>query len=301
MRVRTLLLLGLATLLVAVPTALAGSSHRSSNSTNFPDSTGENPPAPDITSVDVSNDDAGLITFQVNISNRPAFTDDMLLLLFMDTDQNASTGDPDPSTPGADYAIQMVPGAADLFQWQASANNYLRAPSQASLTFSYTASGATIRISAADLGKTKVVKFSVLVISGITVSATGDPDFTNAHADAAPDPGHGFNTYQVLTKIVLSATAFTTAPKPAKAGRAFSVSMAVTENDTQGPITSGTVLCAASLAGKRIVATRHVVANGIATCVFKIPLTAKGRIIRGTIAVIVQGAQVSRPFSARIT
>jgi hypothetical protein len=299
MRVRTLLLLGLATLVVAVPTALGGSSHRASNSTSFPDSTGEDAAAPDITSVNVSNDDAGMITFQVLISNRPAFTDDMFLLIFMDTDQNASTGDPD--FLGADYAIQMVPGAADLFQWQTSANNYVRATSQASLTFSYAATGATLRISAADLGKTKAVKFAVLVISGLAVTATGDLDATNAHRDLAPDPGHGFNTYQVLTKLVLTVTAFTTSPKPAKAGRAFSVSMAVKENDTNGPVASGTVLCAASLAGKRIVASSHVVANGIATCVFKIPRTAKGRIIRGTIAVLVQGAQVSRPFSARIT
>ena len=54
----------------------------------------------------------------MNISNRPAFTDDMYLLIFMDTDQNAATGDPD--SLGADYVIQMVPGAADLFQWQSS-------------------------------------------------------------------------------------------------------------------------------------------------------------------------------------
>ena len=40
----------------------------------------------------------------------------MFLLIFMDTDQNAATGDPD--TFGADYVIQMIPGAAGLFQWQ---------------------------------------------------------------------------------------------------------------------------------------------------------------------------------------
>ena len=61
-------MLGLAALLVAVPAALAGSSHRVANSASFPDSTGEDANAPDITSVNVSNDDAGLITFQVNIS-----------------------------------------------------------------------------------------------------------------------------------------------------------------------------------------------------------------------------------------
>ena len=299
MRVRTLLLLGLAALLVAVPTALAGSGHRASNSTSFPDSAGEDASAPDITSVNVSNDDAGLITFQVAISNRPAFTADMFLLVFLDTDQNAATGDPD--TLGADYVIQMVAGAADLFQWQTSANDYVRAPSQASLTFAYAATGATLRISAAELGKTKALKFAVLAASGVAVSPTGELDFTNVHRDLAPDPGHGFNSYQVLTRIVLSVTAFTTSPKPARAGRSFTVSMAVKENDTNGPIATGSVLCAATLGGKRIVATRHIVVNGIANCVFSVPRTAKGKTIRGKITVVVQGVQASRAFAARVT
>ena len=141
----------------------------------------------------------------------------------------------------------------------------------------------------------------MLAASGVAVTSTGDLDFTNVHRDVAPDPGHGFNTYQVLTKIVLSVTAFTTSPKPAKAGRAFSVSMAVKENDTNGPVTSGTVLCAASLAGKRIVASSHVVANGIATCVFKIPRTAKGRTSAARSPCSSRARRRAAPFSARIT
>ena len=51
MRVRLLFAAALALLVVAVPAALAGSSHRAANSTTFPDSTGEDANAPDITSV----------------------------------------------------------------------------------------------------------------------------------------------------------------------------------------------------------------------------------------------------------
>lgn len=291
MGVRTLFLVALAALAVAVPVALAGSA---SNSTSYPDSTGEDAQAPDITSVQVSNDDAGMITFQVNVSNRPSFTNDMFLLIFVDSDQNASTGDP--STLGADYVIQMVPGAADLFQWQG--NDYVRAPSQTSLTFGYAPTGATLHISAADLGKTKGFKFGVLLASGVVVTSTGDLDFTNVHQDNAPDPGHGFFAYQVLTKLVLSVTTFQTAPKPAKAGRTFAVSMAVSENDTKGPVSSGAVTCPAMLAGKRITPSSHSLLNGIATCTFKIPAAAKGKAIRGSITVTSRGASVSRPFSA---
>jgi hypothetical protein len=39
----------------------------------------------------------------------------------------------------------------------------------------------------------------------------------------------------------------------------------------------------------------------VATCVYRIPRTAKGRSIRGTITLTVQGTQVTRPFSAKFT
>ena len=297
MRSRLAILLALAALLVGVPAALGGSSYAAANSQTFNDSVGEDANAPDITSIAVSNDDAGNITLQVNISNRPALTADMLMLLFLDTDNNSATGDPD--SLGADYAIQLEPGAIGLFQWNGS--DYATAPSQTSLTYAYAATGATIHVSAADLGRTKVLRFGAIAISGIVVDAAGNPDFTNVHADAAPDSGHGLYSYQVLTKLVLTVTAFTTSPKPPKAGRTFSVSLAATENDTKGPVRSGVVVCPATLAGKRAVAVTRVVANGIATCVWRIPKTAKGRIMRGSITLTLQGAHVTRPFIARFS
>jgi hypothetical protein len=297
MKHRPLIVLALAALLVAAPAALGGSSRAAANSQTFTDSVGEDPDAPDITTVGVSNDEAGNITFSINISNRPALTQDMFLLMFLDTDQKSTTGDPD--LLGADYAIQLVPGAVDLFQWNGS--DYVPAASQASLNFVYGTAGATIHVSAADLGKSKGFNFGIIAVSGVTFDAAGNANFDNIHRDAAPDPGHGFWSYQVLTKLVLTVTAFTTSPKPAKAGRTFSVSLAATENDTAGPVQAGTVACVASLAGKRAAAVSHVVANGVATCVWRIPKTAKGRLIRGTITLTVQGTKVTRPFSARFT
>ena len=293
-RIGVVLLLG--ALLVGVPAALGGSSRAVANSKTFPDSVNEDAQAPDIQSVGVSNDDAGNITFSINISNRPTLTPDMFLLVFLDTDSNANTGDVD--SLGAEYVIQLVAGAVDLFQWNGS--DYVPATSQASLTYVYGSAGATIHISAADLNRAKAFNFGVIAVSGVTFDAAGNANFDNIHRDAAPDPGHGFWSYQVLTKLVLTATAFTTSPKPAKAGRPFSVSLAATENDTGGPVQSGTVACAATLGGKRAVAVRHVVANGVASCVWRIPKTAKGQTIRGTITLTVQGTRVTRPFAARI-
>jgi hypothetical protein len=289
------LLAGLLTLLPA--TALGDASRGTANSQTFADSIGEDANAPDITSVVVSNDDSGLITFTINVSNRPAFTSDMYFLIFLDTDQNSSTGDP--KSLGADYAIDLEPGAVGLFQWNGTM--YAPAASQTSLVYAYATTGPTIKISASDLGKTKAFSFAVVAASGFTTDASGNPDFTNEHRDYAPDPGHGFFSYQVLTKLVLSVTAFTTAPRPAKAGRPFSASLAANENDTNGPVQAGTVTCGATIAGRRIAATSHALTNGVASCLWRLPKTAKKKTIRGTIALTVRGTVVSRSFSARIT
>src|SRR6476646_2591147 len=93
MKARLLLLLVLGVALAVMPAVAFGDSARHlKNSTTYPDSTGEDAAAPDITSVTVSNDDAGLITLQVNVSNRPTLTADMYFLILLATDKNQSTG-----------------------------------------------------------------------------------------------------------------------------------------------------------------------------------------------------------------
>ena len=221
----------------------------------------------------------------------------MLFLIFLDTDGNPSTGDPQGD--GADYAIQLVSGAVDLFQW--SNNDYVPAPSQSSLVYSYTAGGPMIKVSAADLGKAKALSFSVFAASGITVDSSGNPDFSNSAADFAPDAGHGTYSYKVLTKLTLSVVVFTTTPKPARAGKLFAAGLAVTESDTGGPVKSGTVTCAATVGGKQLAAAAHAVANGIALCAWRLPKTAKGKTIRGTVTLVVQGVKAAKSFSVKVT
>ena len=66
----------------------------------------------------------------------------------------------------------------------------------------------------------------------------------------------------MLTKLTLSVKAFTTGPKPAKAGKKFVASLAANENDTNGPVEAGTVACSATVGGKHLAATAHRVSNG---------------------------------------
>jgi hypothetical protein len=294
---RLVLLIALVAGLVALPSAaLAGSAHSASNSQSFPDSTGEDANAPDVTSIDVSNDDAGTITFKINISNRPALTQDMAIVIFLNTDQSAATGDP--TLAGADYVIQLTTAGVALFKWNGT--DFLFADSQTTLIYSYDTTGATIKISASELGKTKVLSFATVTSSGITTDTSGNPDYTNAHDDLAPDSGHGFFSYQVKTTLTLTPVSFTVSPKPARAGKPISASLAATESDTAGPVTAGKVACSATVAGKHITATSHLVANGIATCIWRIPKTAKQKTIRGTVTLTVQGVSVTKSFSAKI-
>jgi hypothetical protein len=289
----------LAAVALLAPAGALGRSDRSaSNSATFADSTGENANAPDITSIAVSNDDKGAITFQVNIANRPALTDDMAILMFLNTDNNPATGDP--TSFGADYLVQLTNGAVDLFPW--AGTDYGAGAAAPSLTYSYAATGATIHVNAADIGATKQFTFAAVAISGIAVDANGNADFTNAAGDSAPDAGHGAFSYQVKTTLKLSVVSFTSSPKPAKSGGPFSVGLAVNENDTSGPVASGTVTCSATIAGKHIPAThRGSVLNGIATCVWHLPKSVKGKTIRGTVTLTVKGTSVQRAFSAKIT
>jgi hypothetical protein len=274
----------------AVPSALGA------NAQTFLDSTGEAPNAPDITSVAVSNDDSGLITFKVNIANRPTLTQDMEIDLFLNADANASTGDPDAY--GADYVIVLVPGDVGLFKWNGT--DYRSVSSQSSLVYSYDTGGATIKVNASELGGTKSFGLLALAISGITTGVNGDSDYSKASVDLAPDAQHGAFTYQVLTTLHLKVTTFATVPSSPKAGGTLSASLAATESDTGSAFSGGTVACHATLGGKALPASAHSIANGVATCVWRVPKAAKGKRLSGTVTITVRGATATKSFSALV-
>ena len=291
----------IAGLALAPAIALGSPARTAANSTVYPDSVGEDALAPDITSTTVSNDDTGLITFHIAISNRPALTDDMLIAIILDSDHNPATGDTQGvlGLAGSDYLIQLAPGEVNLFKWNGTDYMFTSA---ASLVYSYDATGAVIRIKATDLGTPKTLGFAIIALSGIVVDpATGNSDLTNAHRDLSPDPGHGSFTYNVLIKVTLSVVAYTTSPKPVKSGKPFSVGLALNESDTNGPVTRARITCVARIAGKRVQVRSNRLLNGVAVCVWSVPKTAKGKRIQGSIAVVAQAVTVTRTFSLKVT
>lgn len=298
------LVLATALALVALPAvagaAPAGTAAPAANSTTYQDSTGEDPEAPDITTIVVSNDDAGMISFRVNIPNRPALGQDMLIDLFVDTDNNQATGSPDLA--GVDYVIELARGEASLFRWDGT--DFTRRfgdPPAVTLSFAYQA-GVTIRISAAELGNTKRLNFFVTVESGVVVDPeTGDLDFTNSRGDVAPGGGAGLYPYEVkITPPTLVVRRLNTTPTRPRAGQPFTMRMTTARSDTGAVLQNGRVTCIARAGKARLRSQVARVQGGAATCTWLIPAGAKGKTFRGTVTVVFEGLKATRTITRTI-
>jgi hypothetical protein len=297
------LVLAIALAVVAVPAAASGALSGSAapaavaaNSMDYQDSAGENPAAPDITTLTVSNTDAGLVSFRINVPNRATFSSDMLVALEIDTDNNANTGSPE----GTEYAIEIFQGDAALFRWDGT--NFTRRPGDppfTSLLFSYQG-GITIRMSTAELGNTKAFKFAAFVFSGIGVDpVTNALDFTNAVADAAPAVGAGLYAYQVRVTPATLVVRRTTVGK-ANAGKPFTVRMVAARSDTNAVVRNGRVTCVGRLGNARLKARVQNVVAGAATCTWNLPANAKGKRFRGSVSLVFEGLRASQSFSTRV-
>ena len=268
------------------------------NTVTYNDSTGENPAAPDITTVVASNTDAGVISFRINVPNRPALSQDMLIAMEVDTDNNPATGSPD----GTDYAIELVQGEVALFRWDGT--NFTRRPGDpaaTSLIFSYQG-GVTFTISAAELGNTKRLRFSAIVISGLAIDpTTGGLDFTNAVADAAPAIDAGLYPYEVkVGRATLVVKRFSTTPRNPVAGKPFALRLQAARSDTGAVIQGGRVTCVGRIGSSALRAKSGRFVGREAVCAFVIPAAAKGKTFRGTITIVFEGLRSTRSFSGRI-
>jgi hypothetical protein len=302
---RTGLVLAVAALVVALPTAAgalpsgtASSSVITANSQTYQDSTGENAQAPDITTLVVSNNDAGVISFRINVPNRPALGQDMLIALEVDTDNNAATGSPD----GTDYAIELTRGEIALFRWDGA--NFTRRvgdPPATSLVFSYQG-GVTITINSAELGNARRMRFNAIVVSGVAVDpTTGALDFTNAQVDFAPAAEAGLYPYEVtIARPTLVVRGIKATPAAPRAGRTFSLRLTAARSDTNAVIQNGRVACVGRVGTSRLRAQLARVQGGAAVCTWQIPAKAKGKSFRGSVAVVFEGLRASRSYSARI-
>jgi hypothetical protein len=173
--------IAVAACLLAAP--LAGASNNSA----FSDGAGDAPAsAPDVTSVQVANDDAGTVTFRISIPNRAQLEDPDFIAVLLDTDGKARTGC-SRGTFGAEYALDVLSrkfvfGRCDAGRW-----SFTKKP--ASFGGSFSDSTLTLRANRRDLGGAGGFTFR------IGAAAAGEHEATY---DFAPNIGTSAWTYKVV-------------------------------------------------------------------------------------------------------
>lgn len=275
MTARRLLLVLFSALVLAVAMSVAGAlaSPRGAADQSWTDPAGDaQGGAPDITAVNVSHDTAGTITITVT-----APLNDGGMLVFLDTNQNGTFND---STDKVIGAWGFGPGVAVAVLIK---SNPLMA------TVSATTTTVTFSFSKTEAGIATGFGFWVL-------SQSASQWLTDQRGDTIPD-GSGALTYSLSAPPPPPTT--TTAPPPAPApapaaafkpvigapiatplaavaGRPMTVTFAVTRSDTHKPLTSGTMICDPSVAGK-VIPHHESFKAGKARLSFVVPKTAKGK------------------------
>jgi hypothetical protein len=242
--------------------------------------------APDITTVAVSNDDAGDLTFRVGLGNRTALAREEWVAAVIEADDDPNTGDE-----GWDYVLEFQGGEAGLYAWDGEDWAELPSPLLLTSRAAHEAGAVSMTVNQDDIGGGTDLAF--YVISGVTGSD---------ERDFAPD-GDGVWGYDVRSPSL--AVLRVDRAARAAAGRDYVAVMSV-----RGARAGARIVCTATLRGKplrgkgdlfRIVHVGAVTRERVSPrCTWRVPKNARGAVLRGSIAVIQNGLQVSRTFSTPV-
>lgn len=260
-------------------------------SRTYKDGTGENPAAPDISTVVVSNDDDRFVSFQIQFSNRTDIGPTEVIHILLDADQQRATGEP---PLGFDYDIQFYGREATLWRWNATANDWSLAPST-TLTSHPAPSSLTLRVNANELGQTSFFRF--------IVEAGADIDGPNPQWDAAPNPP-ALWLYGVTVAAALRIASLVCTPNPVVGGKLMTAKakVLVTRGGAAEQLGPTTHVTWTATAGRLRLKPRStsMAPNGNLTSTWKVPTTMRGKSIRISVTVAVEDVTVTRTRVYRI-
>ncbi len=158
---------------IALTTALALAG--GAGAVTFTDATGDSGTAPDITSLEVTNDARGRITFRLTLPNRStALEATDLMFVLMDSDRNKATGTSD----GDDHLIQLTQGGISILRWDGARYSPVAAPAA---RMSISGGVVTLIVPRANLANTSA--FEAVLLAARVVGSTVEG------LDRGPDAG----------------------------------------------------------------------------------------------------------------
>ena len=250
---------------------------------SFSDPSGDAGTAPDITGVSVTNDDRGTYTITLTFAN--PYGAAAGAALFLDTDQNASTGD----KYGAEYLFEND-HASHTFDLAVWGNGTWQSTSEttAGVTVANDNMSIAFSVNKSEIGNATKFNFFVVTIDG---------DGSTGHLDDAPS-GNGDFTYNAQTVFTLSLG--TTHDGAAKAGGTWTVSMSAVRSDTNTAVGSeASIACSAKEGSKKLTVVKRSFVGTSAVCTFRVPKTPKHASVQASVSVTDTGETLTKGFVAK--
>ncbi|HEY8030216.1 MAG TPA: hypothetical protein VIE38_11960 [Gaiellaceae bacterium] len=284
-------------LMVAVAPAGAGNPVTYTATDPSPDTSG----APDITSVVISDNTAGLITIQLNFAPGTEQQSQDSFGVYIDSDQNPTTGDT--SAAGTDYLVQWAggtDGGLGLYKWDGS-SSYVFTDSS-SLKGSFSGDSQYFVIAASELGITDGFNFNV-------AAAVGPDSSTSSQIDFIPEDGTNAH-YSMQSKAQITLKLSDWEDFVPEAGKTYATAIIATRSDTGAPLTAGaTITCTLKVGGRTVTGASHGFTSvrwykgGLkkaAVCSWRLPTTSAGAKLTAKESVTLAGSTVSKVYTARI-
>ncbi len=251
---------------------------------SFPDPSSDQDAAPDLTSIRVSDAKDGWISFAVATPNYATVPPESVLLVAIDRDNRAGTGDN-----GADALITTVAGEIRLERWDEQSEEWIADPLPTRARVRNSSNVITVDIHRSELESTSRFGFAV---TAVDLDAVGEEV---VGVDFAPD-NSSFFRYTLTNKAALRllARGAVGTPRAPRAGKPFTITLPVRRSDTNRGITGGTVTCNVTADGTRVRAAGRV-SGGSARCSLVVPNGAGT--VRGSMTVRSGGAAVTARFS----
>lgn len=242
----------------------------------YDDFIGDSGEAPDFSASEIVTNDNKTITIGIQVHNRDGFTSSDDYRLFIDSDTNPGTGQPET---GAEYLITVGKRGAQIARWTGLAFG----PFSATLNLPdwLRGYGPVLVLRRYEIGGASAFDFVLVSTDGTST-------------DRAPNESSW--QYQ-LTPFALEARPVTIGA--ARAGRMLTARTLVMRGDFDVPLTAGVIGCRASISDRTLVG-RGAFIGDLTTCRWRLPRDSAGKRLVGSVAVAFEGAKAGQSFSVRI-